>query len=124
MVDLKRTLTLITGGMFDPEQTWRNYLPEAEDWQKTVFLLTGPLIIFAAVAAYVFGFLGSGISLFGGFRPTIVSTILTIITSAIGAAVVAFVVSALAGAFGGKNNFALGLAATTFEGRIALGLEG
>ncbi|MCP4301747.1 MAG: YIP1 family protein, partial [Gammaproteobacteria bacterium] len=99
---------------FDPEQTWRGYLPEAENWQKTVFLLTGPLIIFAAVAAYIFGFLGSDISLFGRFRPTIVSTILTIVTSAIAAAVVAFVVSALAGAFGGKNNFALGLAATTF----------
>jgi hypothetical protein len=36
------------------------------------------------------------------------------ITSAIVAAVVAFIVSALAGAFGGKNSFALGLAATTF----------
>ncbi len=114
MVDLKRTLRLIIDGMFDPEQTWRNYLPEAEDWQKTVFLLTGPLIILAAVAAYVFGLLGSGISMFGGFRPTIVSTILTIITSAIGTAVVAFVVSALAGAFGGKNSFPLGLAAITF----------
>ncbi|MGI9232066.1 MAG: Yip1 family protein [Woeseiaceae bacterium] len=114
MIDLKRTLTLVSGGMFDSEQTWRNYLPEAENWQKTVFLLTGPLIIFAAVAAYIFGFLGSDISMFGRFRPTIVSTILTIVTSAIAAVVVAFVVSALAGAFGGKNNFALGLAATTF----------
>ncbi|MDH3615346.1 MAG: YIP1 family protein [Gammaproteobacteria bacterium] len=114
MIDLKRTLSLISGGMFDSEQTWRNYLPEAENWQKTAFLLTGPLIIFAAVAAYIFGFLGSDISLFGQFRPTIISTILTMITSAIAAVVVAFVVSALAGAFGGKNNFALGLAATTF----------
>ncbi len=114
MIDLKRTLNLVSGGMFDPEQTWRKYLPEAEDWQKTVFLLTGPLIIFAAVAAYIFGFLGSDISLFGGFRPTIVSTILTIISSAIAAGVVAFVVSALAGAFGGKSSFALGLAATSF----------
>ncbi|MGB5627225.1 MAG: Yip1 family protein [Woeseiaceae bacterium] len=114
MIDLKRTLNLVSGGMFDPEQTWRKYLPEAEDWQKTVYLLTGPLIIFAAVAAYIFGFLGSDISLFGGFRPTIVSTILTIISSAIAAGVVAFVVSALAGAFGGKSSFALGLAATSF----------
>ncbi len=114
MVDLKRTLSLITGGIFDPEQTWRDYLPEAESWQKTAFLLTGPLIIFAAVAAYIFGFLGSDVSLFGRFRPTIISTILTMITSAIAAVVIAFIVSALAGAFGGKNSFALALAATTF----------
>jgi len=66
------------------------------------------------VAAYIFGFLGSDVSMFGAFRPTIVSTILTMITSAIAAVVVAFIFSALAGAFGGKNSFALGLAATTF----------
>ena len=114
MVDLQRTLKLVTGGMFDAEQTWRSYLPEAGDWQKTAFLLTGPLIIFAAVAAYVVGLLGSGFSMFGAFRPTIVSTILTMITSAIGTAVVAFIVSALAGAFGGKKDFALGLAAISF----------
>ncbi len=114
MVDLKRTLSLIRGGIFDSEQTWRSYLPEADNWQKTALLLTGPLIVFAAVGAYVFGFLGSDVSFFGRFRPTIVSTILTMITSAIAAGVVAFAVSALAGAFGGKNSFALGLAATTF----------
>jgi len=112
MIDLKRTLSLVVGGIFDPEKTWHDYLPDAENWQKTVFLLVGPLIIFAAVAAYLFGFLGSDASLFG-VRPTIMSTVMTMVTSAIAAAVVAFVVSALAGAFGGKNSFALGLAATT-----------
>ena len=114
MIDLNRTVKLISGGMFDAEKTWRDYLPEADNWQKTAILLTGPLIILAAVAAYLFGFLGSDISMFGRFRPTIMSTIMTMITSAIAAAVVAFVFSALAGAFGGKNSFALGLAATTF----------
>ncbi len=114
MIDLKRTLSLISGGMFNPEPTWRDYLPEAEDWKKTALLLTGPLIILAAVAAYIFGFLGSDISLFGRFRPTIVSTLMTMVTSAIAAAVVAFVFSAMAGVFGGKKSFALGLAATTF----------
>ncbi len=114
MIDLKRTLSLISGGMFNPEQTWRSYLPEAEDWKKTALLLTGPLIILAALAAYVLGFLGSDASFFGQFRPTIVSTIMTIVTSAITAAIVAFVFSAMAGAFGGKKSFGLGLAATTF----------
>ncbi len=114
MIDLKRTLSLISGGIFDSEQTWRNYLPEADNWQKTAILLTGPLIVFAAVAAYVFGFFGSDLSLFGQFRPTIVSTIMTMVISAIAAVVIAFIVGALAGAFGGKNSFALSLAATTF----------
>ena len=114
MIDLNRTLSLIKGGIFDPEKTWRDYLPEAENWQKTAFLLTGPLIVIAAVVAYVFGLVGSDVSMFGQFRPTIVSTIMTMISSAIVAAVVAFVVSALAGAFGGKSSFGLGLAATTF----------
>jgi hypothetical protein len=114
MIDLARTFSLISGGITDSEQTWRNYLPDAGDWQKTAVLLTVPLIILAAVGAYVFGFLGSDGSFFGRFRPTIISTIFTIITSAIVAVVVAFIVSALAGTFGGKNSFALGLAATTF----------
>lgn len=114
MIDLKRTLNLVGGGIFDSEQTWRNYLPEADNWQKTAILLTGPLIVFAAVAAYIFGFFGSDLSLFGQFRPTIVSTIMAMVISAIAAVVIAFIVGALAGAFGGKNNFALSLAATTF----------
>jgi hypothetical protein len=114
MIDLNRTLSLIKGGIFDPEKTWRDYLPKAENWQQTAFLLTGPLIIFAAVIAYLLGLLGSDVSMFGRFRPTIVSTIMTVVSSAIVAVVVAWVVSALAGAFGGKSSFGLGLAATTF----------
>ncbi len=114
MINLKRTLELIRGGLFDSETTWQNFLADAEDWQKTVFLLLGPLIVVAAVGAYVFGILGSSVSFFGQFRPTLVSTVMTIITSAIGAVVFAFVVSALAGMFGGKKSFALGLAATAF----------
>ena len=114
MIDLNRTLSLVKGGIFDPEKTWADYLPEAENWQKTAFLLTGPLILFAAVVAYLLGFLGSDVSMFGRFRPTILSTIMTLVSSAIVAVVVAWVVSALAGAFGGKSGFGLGLAATTF----------
>lgn len=114
MIDLARTLSLVKGGIFDPEKTWRDYLPEADNWQKTAFLLTVPLILLAAIGAYLIGLLGSDVSMFGRFRPTIVSTILTIVTSAVVAGVVALIVSALAGAFGGKSSFALGLATTTF----------
>lgn len=112
MLNLNRTVQLVRGALFDAEATWRAYLPEAGDWQKTAFLLTGPLIVASAIIAYVLGFLG-GDSLFGSFRPTIISTLIGIVLMAISAGVVAFIVSALAGTFGGKSSFALALAATT-----------
>ena len=92
-LDLNRTLTLVRGALLDPEGTWRGYLPEAGDWQKTALLLTGPLIIGAVVIAYLLGLLTGG-SFFGLFRPTIVSSIMNIILGAIAAAVVALIVSA------------------------------
>jgi hypothetical protein len=113
MFDLKRTLDLVRGALFDPEATWRSYLPEAGDWKRTALLLTGPLIVAAAIIAYLVGFLGSGESIFGVGRPTLLSTLLRIVMGAIVAAVVALIFSALSGAFRGKGSFALALAATT-----------
>lgn len=113
MFDLKRTLDLVRGALTDPEATWRSYLPEAYDWRKTAVLLTGPLIIAAAVIAYLLGFLGSGRTMLGLGRPTLLMTLLQIVMGAIVAGVVALIFSALSGAFRGKGSFALGLAATT-----------
>jgi hypothetical protein len=112
MIDLARTLKLVQGALFDAEVTWRGYLAEAGDWKKTAVLLTGPLIVAAAVVAYVLGLLGSGVSLLG-IRPTLASSLLSIVTGGIAVAVVAFIFSAFASFFGGKGTFALGLAATT-----------
>lgn len=113
MFDLNRTLALVKGALFDAEATWRDYLPQAGDWQKTAFLLTGPLIITSLVIAYLGGLTSDGSSLSGMFRPTIVSTILSIVMAAIGVAVGSLIFSSIAGAFGGKSNFSLGLAALT-----------
>jgi hypothetical protein len=112
VLDLNRTVQLIKGALFDAEATWHSYLPEAGNWQKTAFLLTGPLIVLSAVLAYLIGFLGADASAFG-FRPTIASTLLSIVAGAVAAVVVALIVSVLAGLFGGKGNFAHGLAATS-----------
>ena len=112
MLDLNRTMQLIKGGLFDPEATWRSYLSEAENWQKTAFLLTGPLILVSAVLGYVVGFFGSGASIFG-FRPTLISTLLGIVSGAIAISVVALILSALSGVFGGKTAFGRGLAAAS-----------
>lgn len=113
MFDLNRTLQLVSGALFDAEATWRSYLPEAGDWKKTAFLLTGPLIIASVVLGYLIGLMGSDASMFGQFRPTLVTSLFSIITGAIAAVVVAFIFSAFSGLFGGKSGFALGLAATT-----------
>lgn len=113
VIDLNRTLQLVRGALFDPEPTWRSYLPEAGDWQKTAFLLTGPLIVGSTVIAYLLSFMSSGSSVFAMFRPTIVSSLLNIVSMSIAAGVIAFIFSAMSGTFGGKNSFALGLAATT-----------
>lgn len=110
MFDPKRTLELVKGALLDAEPTWRSYLPEAGDWKKTAFLLTGPLIVAAALIAYLLGFAGSDSSVFGQFRPTLGSTLISMVLGAVAITVVALIVSALAGAFGGKNSFALGLA--------------
>jgi hypothetical protein len=113
MFDLKRTLEIIKGALLNPEPTWRSYLPEAGDWKRTALLLTGPLIVAAAIVAWLLGFLNTGPSLFGSGRPTLGGTLLQILMGAVTAGVVAFIWSALAGAFRGKGSFALGLAATT-----------
>ena len=112
MFDPERTVQLAKGSLLDADATWKSYLPEAGDWKKTALLLTGPLIVAAALIAYVLGLLTSGASMFG-FRPTIMSTIFSIVSGAVAITVVTFIFSALAKTFGGKGSFALGLAATT-----------
>tara|TARA_R110000782_G_scaffold100645_4_gene186821 strand:- start:558 stop:1622 length:1065 start_codon:yes stop_codon:yes gene_type:complete len=107
-----RTIELIKGAFFDAEATWRSYLPESDDWQKTALLLTVPLIITAAILGYAIGFFSAGSSLLG-LRPTLLHTLVTMLMSAISAGMVAFIVSALAGMFDGKASFARGLAATS-----------
>lgn len=113
MFDPNRTLALVKGALLDAEATWRSYLPEAGDWKRTAFLLTGPLIVLSTVLAYLGGLTSSGSSLLGMFRPTIASSLFNMVLAVIGIGIAAFIYSALAGVFGGKKDFALGLAALT-----------
>jgi len=112
MFDLKRTLALIKGAIFDPDSTWESYLPDATDWRKTAALLTGPLVVASVVLDFVvdlvipnrFAFVAS---------PSVMNMLLGIVTAAIAAVVIAIVVAVLAGLFKGKNSFPLALAATS-----------
>jgi len=106
-------IKLVTGALFDRDATWQDYLPEAADWQKTAVLLTGPLIVASAVISYLLSLVFADSAMFSLLQPTILSTAGIIVMGAISAGIVAFTFSALAGGFGGKNSFALGLAATT-----------
>ena len=114
MLDLNRSLALVKGALLDTEATWRAYLPEAGDWKKTAFLLTGPLIVTSAVVAYFISLLTSDASMFAQMRPTIMSTLMNMVLGGVAAGIFAFIFSFFAGTFGGKNSFALGLAATSF----------
>ena len=109
MLDVNRSLALIKGALLDPDETWRSYLPDADDWTRTAALLTGPLIVGAALLSYLVGALSSGASVFG-FRPTLTTTITGMLTAAIAAGLFSFIVSWLAGTFGGRQSFARGLA--------------
>ena len=108
MLDLKRTLELIQGAIFDPDRTWERYKAEAEDWQKTAFLLTGPLIVGSQLLGFLLGLI------FGGpFAPTLGGMLMSIVSQTIAAFAIAFIAAILAGLFKGKNSFPLALAATS-----------
>ena len=112
MFDINKTLGLVKGAMFDPEATWDSYFPEAGDWKRTAFLLTGPLVIASGVLSYI-------VSLIFPSRfpfvptPTLAGALTGIIIGALAALVIAFVFAFLAGLFKGKNSFPLALAATS-----------
>lgn len=114
MLDLNRTLSLVKGALFDAQETWRGYLPEAGNWQKTAFLLTGPLIVASALVSYLIGSFTGDASIISQFRPTIMSTLISMVMGAVAAGIFAFIFSFFSGTFGGKNNFALALAAVSF----------
>ena len=112
MFDFKRTITLIKGAIFEPEPTWDSYLPDAEDWQKTAALLTGPLIVGSGVLAFVLDRIFPNRM---SFIPdtSLLDMLKGIVIAAVAAAIVAFIFAVLAGLFKGKNSFPRALAATS-----------
>ncbi len=111
VIDPAKTFALAQGSLINREQTWQQYLPEANDWQHTLTLLTVPLIVVCGVLAYVLGLVFGG-GMFG-IRPTLLSTLGGMVFAVVAACIVAFIVAKLGGIFGGKSDFALSLAATT-----------
>lgn len=113
MFDPTRTISLVKGAVLDSEATWQAYLPEAGDWKKTAILLTGPLIVVAAVLGYLVALVFAGDSLFVRVRPTLAMTLMNIIVGFVAIGIISWILSTLSSAFGGKSSFALGFAAAT-----------
>lgn len=110
MLDYKKTIELIQGGLLEPKSTWQSYLSENRGWQDTAVLLTLPLIIasfvLAGLLSWVFGSfymfnLGMGVG----------AWVLSLVMAAVGLAAAAFIFSYLAGVFKGRHDFNKGLAA-------------
>lgn len=52
--DYTKTLALIKGGLFDHQNTWKNYLEDCPGWQQTALVLTGPLFLFNILFSLIF----------------------------------------------------------------------
>ncbi len=102
MFDINRTIELIKGGLLDPEATWQAYLAESRNWQETAALLTGPLIVFTAIASWVIRLIFGGGMALGG-ATTIGALIVTTVFSLLGFVLFAFVLAYLSGVFDGKR---------------------
>lgn len=104
-MDFKKTLGLIKGMLLEPRATWVAYAAENRDWQYTALVLTVPLVVVCAVAAWILGMLFSGLYMFRFGSATLLGMLLSIVFSLIGIALFALIVGIFAGVFKGNNNF-------------------
>jgi len=111
--DWNRTVSVIKGGLVDPENTWKSFLAENPPWQQTAMVLTGPLLLANVVLTMVFSRMIGGYSAFAypgsWFSALIVGLVMGAITVAITTAVFNF----LAGTFSGMPNFSRAFAAVS-----------
>jgi hypothetical protein len=111
--DLKETLKLVRGGLLDHRATWQEYFDQDPHWQKTVGLLTAPIIVTNVILSLVFARMLGGFYSYGYGSNIFVALILGLISSAIGIALASFVLAFLAGKFQGINSFPRALAAVS-----------
>jgi len=104
-MDFKKTLNLIKGMLVEPRATWEAYAAENRDWQYTALILTVPLVVACAVAAWILGILFSGLYVLGFGPRSFIHLLIAVIVSLAGIALFAFIVGAIAGVFKGNNDF-------------------
>lgn len=113
MFDLSKTLSLISGGLTSPRETWESWLGENPGWQRTAIVLTVPMIVSAIIIGWLLSVLLGGYFYYGYGRGVVLGLIVGLIAAGISITVLSFVVSALAGVFGGQANFDRAFAAVS-----------
>ena len=111
--DFNKTLTLIKGGLFDHENTWKTYLEDCPDWQQTALVLTGPLFIANVLLALVISRLTGGYSVYAYQGNWFMALVYSVIMGAIGFAIAVLVFNYLAGVFKATPNFSRAFAAVS-----------
>jgi len=111
--DFARTIALIKGGLLDHEATWKSYLDENPDWQKTAALLTGPLILANVLLSVILSRLIGGFAFYGYYSNFFAALFWGLVMGCIGFIIAVFVFNFLAGQFKGKSNFSRAFAAVS-----------
>lgn len=110
MFDLKRTLELAKGAVFDSQETWTKYHAENKSWQETAMLITVPMIVGTMILSGILAVIFSPFSMFdryGGIGHWLLTLIMAF--AMFGVAMALFTV--FAGVFKGKQDFNRGMAA-------------
>ncbi len=111
--DLKKTLDLVKGGLTDPEANWKAWLADNPPWQRTLGLLTGPLLVANVVVVVVLARLFGGYAAYGVGGGFVVMLLRGLVMAAIGFLVAVFAFNLLAGVFKGKPDFSRAFAAVS-----------
>ena len=110
MFDIGKTLELVRGCLFDPQETWKSYHAENRSWKETAVLLAGPMIVIAMLLTGILSVLFSGFYAFpryGGFG----HWLLMLVWLFAGFALTAWIFTILAGVFKGRSDINRGVAA-------------
>jgi Yip1 domain len=103
--DWNKTVSVIKGGLLDPENTWKSFLAESPSWQQTATVLTGPLLVANVALTVVFSRMIGGYSAYGLQGSWFSALVLGLAAAAAAVAITAAVFNFFAGTFSGTPNF-------------------
>ncbi|GAB4188471.1 MAG: hypothetical protein Tsb002_14780 [Wenzhouxiangellaceae bacterium] len=113
MFDINKTISLIKGGLLQPEPTWERFLGENPSLQQTFIQLTGPLLAAQVVLSVILSRIFGGFSALGLAYGWFMGIIMGLVMGLIFLALTTLVVSFCAGMFGGRQNLNRAFAAVS-----------